>query len=273
MRFKVSKVPVSMSDKKKSYYKYYAQPIYGGPSERYEQIKKGPSDNKDALHITKRNDLFKLGNLPSEFGYWLMDDGSALIANSTFFPNTTGEMFDWWFVWHGIDRLRYAIWDNEDHYDVQLEDYKKALDLSLSMRERHWGSVHHIWEDIGLGTFDKLIIRFKNPASFGYDVDKIGTEACNSLVCANVDVLGDDTRPDVPVVMTHFLRPCKGGSELRSRFWFGWHIINGEPVKLIPDSVKIPDTAPIALLGHNVKEFSNLARILPLVYAEEKDNW
>jgi len=269
----MSKVPVSGADKKKNYYKYYAEPIYAGPSERYEQIKKGPGDNKDAMHIKDRNDLFKAGDLPGEFGYWLMDDGTALIANSTFFPNVSGEMFDWWFVWHAIDRLRYAIWDNEDHYDVYLDSYKKTLDMSLSLRERHWGSVHHIWEDIGLGTVDKLVIRFKNPADFGYETDKIGTQACNALVCANVDVFGDDTRPDVPVVMTHFLRPCEGGSQLRSRFWFGWHIVNGEPVKLIPDGFKIPEKGTVALLGHNVKEFSNLARILPLVYAEEKDNW
>ena len=29
----------------------------------------------------------------------------------------------------------------------------------------------------------------------------------------------------------------------------------------------------VNLLHHNVKEFSNLSRILPALYAEEKDNW
>ncbi|MFX1508632.1 MAG: DAPG hydrolase family protein, partial [Promethearchaeota archaeon] len=79
--------------------------------------------------------------------------------------------------------------------------------------------------------------------------------------------------PDVPVVMTHFLRPVEGGSELRSRFWFGWQIIDGEPVKCIPDGFKIPAIGPVSLLKHNVKEFTNLACILPDIYAEEKDNW
>jgi hypothetical protein len=217
--------------------------------------------------------LFDLGNLPGEFGWWLMDDGTALIANQTFFPNVTGEMFDWWFAWHPIDRLRYAIWDNEDHYDVYLEDPAKARDLSLSMQERHWGSVHNIWEDIGTGSVDLLRIHFTKPSELGYDMTKIGTEACNALVCANVKVIGSGDMPDIPVVMTHFLRPVEGGSELRSRFWFGWQIIDGEPVKCIPEGVKVPKEGPIALLNHNVKEFSNLARILPELYAAEKDNW
>ena len=39
----------------------------------------------------------------------------------------------------------------------------------------------------------------------------------------------------------------------------------------MPDGVSIPEMGPRALYGHNIKEFSNLAAILPSVYAEEKD--
>ncbi len=49
----------------------------------------------------------------------------------------------------------------------------------------------------------------------------------NLLVCGNVLVYGNENMNDVPVVMTHFLRPVADGSELRSRFWFGWQIIDG----------------------------------------------
>lgn len=268
----MAKVPVNNDDKLKSYYKYYLEDVYNGPDEAYARIDKGPGDNADALLIQNRNDLFNPGYLPGESGYWLLDDGTALIANLTQFPDVTGEIFDWWFAWHPVDRLRYAIWDPEDHYDVQLADPAKARDTSLSLRERHWGSVHYIWEDIGLGGVDLLRINFEEPSKLGYDVSKVGAEACNALVCANVIVYGNDKMPDVPVVMTHFLRPVPGGSELRSRFWFGWQIVNGKPVKAIPDGVKVPEMGPKSLLQHNVKEFSNLARILPRVYAEERNN-
>lgn len=143
-----------------------------------------------------------------------------MIANKTFFPELTGEMFDWWFAWHPIDRLRYACWDNEDHYDVYLDDPARALDMTKSMRERHWGSVHNIWEDIGTGRVDLLRIHFEKPSDLGYDESKVDTEFCNGLVCANVQILGSGDMPDIPVVMTHFLRPAEGGSVLRSRFWF-----------------------------------------------------
>ena len=259
--------------REKSFFKYYAQDMAPGDPEKYAAIEKGPQPNENAMLIEDRNDLFKPGYLPGEFGYWLLDDGTAMIANRTFFKDVTGEMFDWWFAWHPIDRLRYAIWDNEDHYDVYLEDPAKALDMSKSMRERHWGSVHYIWEDIGFGGVDMLRIAFEKPEVLGYDESKVDTDACNALVCANVKVYGSGDTPDVPVVMTHFLRPVEGGSELRSRFWFGWQIIDGKAVKCIPDDMKIPAAAPIALLNHNVKEFSNLAAILPDVYAEEKDHW
>ena len=182
-------------------------------------------------------------------------------------------MFDWWFAWHPIERLRYAIWDNEDHYDVYVDDPSHTRDMSLTMQERHWDSIHNIWEDIGTGQVDLLRIHFRRPRDMGYDESKIGTDACNALVCANVTVVGSGEMPDVPVVMTHFLRPCEGGSELRSFFWFGWQIIDGKAVKSIPDGVKVPAKGPVCLLNHNVKEFANLARILPSLYGEEKDHW
>lgn len=268
----MKKVPVLNKDREKSYFKYYLQDMAPEPKDKLDKITQGPMDNATAPRIENRNDLFKPGNMPEEFGWWLLEDGTAVIANQTFFPDVDGEMFDWWFAWHPIDRLRYAIWDSEDHYDVQLEDPAKALDLSLSLRERHWGSVHYIWEDIGTGSVDYLKISFKRPCEMGYDEAKLDTESCNALVCSNVLVAGNEAFPDIPVVMTHFLRPAPGGSELRSRFWFGWQIVDGEPVKSIPNGVVIPAEGPVSLLQHNVKEFTNLAAILSSVYTEEKGN-
>ena len=161
------KVPATNEDKKRSYYKYYLQDCSAGDPERHQLIDQGPCDNADALRIQNRNDLFKPGDLPGEFGWWQLEDGTGLIANKTFFPGTTGEMFDWWFAWHPIRRIRYACWDNEDHYDVYLEDPAKAVDMSKSMRERHWGSIHNIWEDIGTGKADLLRIHFRRPSELG----------------------------------------------------------------------------------------------------------
>ena len=269
----MAKVPCTNEDKQKSYYKYYAQDVYIGEQEKYDRINKESLDPSLAIRITDRNKLFDA--FPEvDFGWWQFEDGTAMTANPTFLPGVTGEMFDWWFAWHPIDRLRYACWDSEDHYDVYLDDPARARDMSLSMRERHWESIHNIWEDIGLPSGSGLLrIHFKNPADMGYDASRIDTDDCNALVCANVKIVGDDQTPDIPVVMTHFLKPAEGGSKLQSMFWFGWQIVDGKAVKSIPDGVKIPELGPKCLLNHNVKEFSNLSKILAPLYAEEKDNW
>ena len=206
--------------------------------------------------------------MPGEFGYWVLEEGTATAGCLTGMPEVTADMFDWWFAWHPLDRLRYAIWDPDDHYDTSLDAPAACLDKSKSHRERNWGSVHHVWEDIGAG-LNLIDIYFKKPSDFGYDMERIGTDACSTIVCSNVRILGNDFVPDVPVVMTHFLRPTDRGSELRSRFWIGWNIVDGKPVKLIPDGVAIPEIAPQNLIKHNVKEFVNLAKILPMVHAEE----
>ena len=129
------KVPCTNEDKQKIFYKFYAQDIYAGEQEKHDRIPKESLDPKDALRIEDRNKLFD-GPIDVDFGWWQLENGTAMTANPTFFPGVTGEMFDWWFAWHPIDRLRYACWDNEDHYDVYLEDPARAVDMSLSMRER-----------------------------------------------------------------------------------------------------------------------------------------
>lgn len=41
-------------------------------------------------------------------------------------------------------------------------------------------------------------------------------------------------------------------------------------VKTLPEGVKIPDIMPKGLFAHNIKEFTNLASIMPEVYQENK---
>jgi hypothetical protein len=270
----MSRIPVSDADKKKSYYKYLLRPMAPGPKESFDAITDEPHDNKLALRVHDRNRLFDPGDLPDPIGWWLLEDGTAIVANRIFFPGSTGEMFDWWFAWHPLDRLRYGIWDPEDHFDVYLQDKAKALDMSKSMRERHWGSVHYVWETIGPDSgMDMVQLNFMRPGELGYDESKIDTDACNALICSNNHTFGRADHADLPVTMVHFLRPVKGGSELRSYFWFGWQIENEKPVKRLPAGVTIPAKLPKSLLQHSTVEYANLAAMLPEIYAKEKDNW
>lgn len=58
------KVPASLKDREKSYYKYYVQDIAAAPQEKYDMITPEPGNNADALRIQDRNDLFLPGDLP-----------------------------------------------------------------------------------------------------------------------------------------------------------------------------------------------------------------
>ena len=67
---------------------------------------------------------------------------------------------------------------------------------------------------------------------------------------------------------------AEGGVWFKSHFWMGYGLDeNGNIIKLVPDGERIPEMVPRALFGHNIKEFSNLAALLPELYPEEKDNW
>ena len=107
-------------------------------------------------------------------------------------------------------------------------------------------------------------MRFWNPEEAGYDKEKLKTFG-GTIICGG--------GIDDGVFMTHFFRPTENGGELRSHFWFGWKFENGEPYKVLPDGVTIEMEPLFVLLRHTIKEFANLAAILPELFAEEKDRF
>ena len=134
------------------------------------------------------------------------------------------------------------------------------------MNQKTWGVDHYIMEDVGPGP-EFLKLCFKRPADFGYDESIIGTEKCESLVCA----IGESS---CAAAMTHKWHPYKDGVLFESRFWIGYRIDEeGNIVKAIPEGVSIPPFVPQGLFAHNIKEFTNLAAFLPTLYAEEKDTF
>jgi hypothetical protein len=136
---------------------------------------------------------------------------------------------------------------------------EKGRNPLLSYKERYWDTTHRVYEDVGTGP-QNININFRNPGDLGFDVSKIGTPACSTIVCANG-------------IMCHFVRPIEGGVELRTRFWMGYAVKNRKLIKTIPDGVKMPDFPLRALNLHNIKEFTNLAALLPRIYPEERDNF
>ena len=108
-----------------------------------------------------------------------------------------------------------------------------------------------------------IIIPFRNPADIGFSPEKLkGFKG--TIVCSGNE--------KAPVVMAHFFYPLEKGVELRTRFWYGFHVVNGKIEKMqLPEGVKFTDERMKHTLMHNINEFRNLSILLPEVYQVFKD--
>ena len=262
------RLPISEAEKKLSYSKYYYMDLPPIPENKAAVLAAGPCDPKDALPIHDRNRLFEPGYLPIENGYCTMEDGTGFMACLTPMPGVTAEMFDWWMAWHANGPLRYTIWNPYEHKSAVCLNYGIVNNAALSYKERYWDTVHLLEEDVGGGAFVKLALCLRQPKHMGFDAEKIGTEACSTIVCGNS---GSVETGVSTLMLTHFLRPVDGGSELRTRFWFGWQMIAGRPVKFVPDGQTFPKEIVRGAFNHCAIEFNHLAHILPSVFAEEHE--
>ena len=262
--FSGKKVGVSREEKALSYYKYFEQNMAEIPAEKMEFLK---SPQEIACVPFEQKNLFLIGKDTEycQIGYGTSPDGTGFVCNMTYMPGVTVEMLDWWFPWHSVGSdLRYKIWDPEDHYFARADRVDYVCDPNVPVREKTWGVNHYILEDVGMGP-DFLKLCFKSPKDFGYDPDLIGTEACASMVCA----IGAG---NCAAAMTHKWYPYKEGVMFCSRFWIGYGMVDNKIVCTLPEGVRVPVEVSQGLFAHNIKEFSNLAAILPAVYAENKGN-
>lgn len=259
----MKKVGVSKEEKQLSYYKFFERDLAEVPQEKLDILNKGAS-KIPAVPFEKRN--LYLAGADEEYcqvGYGVMEDGTAFVCNTTYMPGVTVEMLDWWFPWHSVGSdLRYKIWDSEDHYFARADRADYVCDPAVPMNQKTWGVSHYILENAGMGP-DFLKLNFKRPADFGFDESLIGTEKCTSLVCA----IGEG---NCAAAMTHKWYPYEDGMVFCSRFWIGMGVVDGKIVKTLPEGVRIPEVVPQGLFGHNIKEFTNLAAILPELYEENK---
>ena len=263
--FSGKKVGVSKEEKSLSYYKFFERDMAKIPEEKLKLLE-NPSEIS-AVPFEERN-LFLSGEDKNfcQLGYGIAENGTGFVCNETYMPNVTGEMLDWWFAWQSVGSdLRYKIWDPEDHYFSRAVTVDYVCDENVPVNQKTWGVDQYVMEDIGAGP-GLLILAFKRPKDFGYDEKIIGTEKCESLVSA----MGAG---DCPAAMTHKWYPHKDGVMFCSRFWIGYGYKEDKMVCVLPEGVKVPVEVPKGLFAHNIKEFTNLASILPEVYAENKDNF
>lgn len=204
-----------------------------------------------------------------ETGYCTAEDGTGYLAVNNIFPGTTLEMIKWWFVWHPLESLRYKIWNPYCHPYAAISDIdrEKIQNPDIPLEEKAQDVIHFVVEDIGAGLQD-IVIHFRPYGEFGFTKEKLEAAHAHAVGGYGLVENREGEKGKLPVIMLHYYREVEGGIESRTRFWMGYRIIKGHPVRVLPEGVRVPEQAPMGLALHNVEEFSNLAGFLPKLYEE-----
>jgi len=250
------------------YSKYYYKDMVKIPQEDLDIVNRGPIDPILALPISQRSKLMEPGYLPAETGYCLMPDGSGLAATKVFMPGVTTEMIDWWFNWHPLVGLRYAIWCPIAHKSISALTPEAHLDSSgVNLHIRNIGKVHYPVEGFNLEGAQKLEIAFKSAEQMGFDEKLFKSGSMSTFATATVT----NVRPPMPInILFHAIREVKGGVEYRSRYWLTYTF--DRKGNIVKSRFPLPKSIVLAMARnnciHSLIEYNNLASILPSLYKE-----
>jgi hypothetical protein len=255
------------AEKVKPYAKYYYKDLAEIPAEDLAKVNAGPVDPAKALPIDKRNDMMKPAYLDVETGYTVMPDGSGFAATLVKMPGVTPEMLDWWFNWHPLEGLRYAIWCPVAHTDISAKTPARHLDSSgIPLKERNYDLIHYPVEGFDLDSAMQITIEFFSPQNFGLDMKMFKEPEISSAYLANCILAPLGNLPFN--VFFHAIRKVKDGVEYRSRYWIGQTMTASGPVRVaLPPDLPIMDMARNNCL-HSLTEYNNLASFLPQLYKE-----
>ena len=269
---KALRPPLTAEEQERPFAKYYREPYPYDPAKLAKMDE--PIDPAKAIYPEQMNDLLNPGYLDAEIGWCNLANGAGFIASMNQYPGVTAEMIDWWFVWHTLEDLRYRIWYPPAHAGLVIspETRRRFLDPAIPLREKNWGQTHHVTEDCECGQ-DNIDITFLSPKDFGFDMERWKQPFVSTFAGGYGWAVPVERKEDsltVPALMCHIFRDIPGGIEHRTRFWMGYRMSNGRPELTLPPGVKVPVPAVQGLARHNVKEFANLGKMLPEIYAEMK---
>ncbi|HNZ64545.1 MAG TPA: hypothetical protein PKJ10_01805 [Smithella sp.] len=247
---------------------YYFKDMAKIPQEDLDRVNRGPIDPALALPIAERSRLMEPGDLPAETGYCLMPDGSGFAATKVFMPDVTTEMIDWWFNWHPLVGLRYAIWCPVAHKSISALTPEAHLDSSgVDLHVRNIGKIHYPVEGFNLTGAQKIEIAFKLVRQMGLDETVFKSGSMSTYAAASVT----NVFPRMPInIIFHAIREVPGGIEYRSRYWLTYMF--DRKGNVVQSMFPRPKSLVLAFARnnciHSLMEYNHLASILPLLYRE-----
>lgn len=263
-------IPLTEAEKTSPVAKYYKETM-APPSNpaALQALLAGPMDPSLMFEPWEAKKLLEPGYMEGENGYCVNERGCGYLAVNNKFPGVTLDMMKWWFAWHPLESLRYKVWDPYCHPYAAIADVDRAKiqDPNVPIEDKIADVIHFVVEDIGGGMQD-IVIHFEKPEVFGFTQEEMAANKCYVIGGYGLVENREGMKGKSPVIMLHFFRETEDGIETRTRFWMGYRIVKGRPVCVLPAHVRIPEFVPMGLALHNVEEFSNLASILPEIYAE-----
>lgn len=199
-----------------------------------------------------------------EVGFCVMPDKTGYAADINFLPNVTADMVDWYFLWRGLAADNYAQINPELYISALTMQHQKALDEDLTIQERLWDSTQTIVQKGQRGP-TIYYLNYKNPGLAGFDMDKIGTDVCKSLICACYYEEGEPPVSGPDYFICHQIVEKDGGVEVRTKIWYGWVMRYGKAFKSLDDFVMQPLVVKEAL-EKNSAAWAKLADKLPQLY-------
>lgn len=256
------------AEKALPYAKYYYKDMALIPQEDLDTVNAGPMDPSLALPIKDCARLLDEGYLPGETGFCVTPEGCGYAATKVFMPGVTTEMIDWWFNWHPLEGLRYAIWCPVGHSTISARNPEAHLDSSgVPLHTRNIGKIHYPVEGFSMDWLENIEIAFRKPEVLGLTMEQIEQSPVTTFEIATC--IARDSNFPINIFF-HTVREVPGGVEYRSRYWQKYTIKNDKAVKSrlpIPTRKMAYHMARCNCL-HSLTEYNNLASILPGLYAE-----
>lgn len=261
---------LTAEEKALPYSKYYHKEMATIPQEDLDIVNKGPICKEDALSFNEISKMFDDGYLTTENGYCYMGDGTGFAASKVFMKDVTLDMTDWWFNWHPLHDLRYAIWCPIAHNGIKAKTPEAHLDSSgVDLKVRNYNKIHFPDEGFNLAGHEIVKIDFKDPKLLGLDIKN--TRAYIANVTKVVGPI------EIPITtFVHVAREVEAGNtlgkgvEFRSRYF--QQVCITKDGKFQKPKIKMPKSVVASVARnnclHSLTEYNNLASILPSLYAE-----
>lgn len=245
------------------------------PLDWAKSIQDGPMSPDEANSPTEADLAALVANVDSyaDSGYTVLEGPTGYVQSRMVMPGVTSEMMRWWFVWSPLESERYTLWFPQAHISNWVEDPDRIADTSLSFEERFYNNVNYVKEYIGSQALP-IEIHFTTPSEIG--LDEAALKAAGFTISASGYCCFGMAPEITTMLMVHLGRDTDQGMEWVSRYWIGTHpamrrFPGGDKAAALFEKLGMDKDGLLNLAYelsvHDMTEYTNLARILPGLFA------